>query len=653
MGTECIIVGKMLTNNSRSRNIELPKDTSFKPSKASPLITIQGESKIAFAQLDRSKLIHAISHIDILLLAYELIKSKPGNMTQGVHKETLDGININWFQNTSKQLLAGQYKFNEARQVLIHRKGKSKERPITIASPREKIVQKAITIVLTEVFEPIFSDHSHGYRPDKGCHSALEMIDRTFRGSKWIIEADLSKCFESIPHNKVIRILERNITCKKTLALISSGLKAGYVFLGKKIANDIIGIPQGSVLSPLICNIYLHELDIFMEQLIIKNTLGKARRKNPAYRRLQYLIEKAKDQPDIQKALRRKLWLIPSKDPLDPNFRRLAYVRYSDDFVISITGPCKLANDIRVQVDQFLKEQLNLELNQEKTLITKASEGFNFLGARITNRKITEKPIKLMKAGPTKGHLSRISPRLSFHAPIRKLIDRLVIRGYFTWSKTLGRARPTAMRSIVNLDHSTILQIYNYVIQGLLNYYKFADNRKSMGCIIHGLKGSCALTLALKYKQRTASKIYKAYGSKLTCPETNRELYIPKSFSRFEHTIKFSSINVNKSPEEIIKRAYTNRLTKSSFGKRCIICGDHNNIQMHHLKRIRELRKRAHKNWFIMQMAAINRKQVPLCANHHHRLHNNSLSDFERKRFSIGCKELLQASKSSKGHVST
>ena len=659
-----IIVGKMPCNSGRSlfgnirtqglramssgsQYIELPKGTSFKPSKNSPLIEVKEGGRLVFTQLDSSKLIHAICHVDVLLLAYELIKSNPGNMTRGVSKETLDKIDMSWIQKTSKKLRAGQFQFGIARWISIPKIGKSGERPLNIASPREKIVQKAMTLVLTELFEPQFLDYSHSFRPDRSCHTALKMVDRTFRGGKWIIKTDLTKCFERISHNKLLAVLGRSITCKKTLALIFSGLKAGYINLSKTSIGGITGTPQGSILSPLLSNIYLHELDLFMEQLIIENTMGKARRKNPAYRAIEYKIEKAQGNSELQRSLRRKLWKVPSKDLMDPTFRRLAYVRYADDFVICITGPRKLAVDIKARVERFLVDTLNLELNLEKTVITKFSEGIDFLGATITNRSVEEKPIKLMKSGPAKGHLVRITPRLSFHAPMRKLIDKLVIRGYYAWSQKSGRAMPTAMRTMVNQDHRTILQLYNSVIRGLLNYYNFADNRKSLGSITHGLKWSCALTLALKYKLRTAAKVYKTFGARLACPKTKSELYIPDTFARLPHKDKFLSGDMNKTPEQIIKLAYSNKLTKSSFGKKCIICGEPK-VEMHHVRKLRELRNRRYLDWFTMQMAAINRKQVPLCANHHDRLHNNSLSDMERKLFRLGCQELVQSDKRSK-----
>nr|YP_001315141.1 putative reverse transcriptase and intron maturase [Chlorokybus atmophyticus]ABO15142.1 putative reverse transcriptase and intron maturase [Chlorokybus atmophyticus] len=633
---------------SVGRSLELPKGVSFKPGVGSPLIIDKSERFVTFAPLDAGKLIHAIAHPDLLWLAYELIKSKPGNMTRGVSTETLDGLSRVWIDKTSSELRAGKYRFGLARRIMIPKVGKPGERPLTMASFREKVVQKAIQMVLQELFEPRFLNTSHGFRPGRGCHTALQMVDQHFRGGKWVIEADITKCFDTIPHDKLLAVLRRHITCSKTLALIHSGLKAGYVVLGKASQEQMVGTPQGSILSPLLNNIFLHLLDQFMERLSAKHTLGKTRRKNPEYRKLQSELSKNKGDADAMSKLRRRklprsgrIWLMQSKDQMDPGFRRLAYVRYADHFLICVTGPHQLAVDVMEQVRTFLDKELGLELNQSKTLITKFSDGINFLGGIITNRTVSEKPIKLMAAGPAKGHLVRVSPRLSFHAPIAKLIDRLQLRGYYRWSETLNRAVPTALRSLVNLDHRTILLLYNSVIRGILNYYSFADNRKSLGSIIHGLKWSCALTLALKYKLRTAAKAYKAFGRRLACADSGVELYIPDTFARLPHLEKFKSGGVI-TPEQAIKLSYSNRFTLSPLGKPSVICGNPV-VQMHQhqMRKLRELRSRLHLDWFTMQMAAINRKQVPLCADHHHRLHSNSLSATEHELFRLGCEAVV------------
>jgi group II intron reverse transcriptase/maturase len=526
------------------------KDASLKLSKDSPLITVKdlnnpfASEKVVFAPIDPAKLIHVICHVDVLMLAYYLIKSNPGNMTPGSTPETLDGMDVRWIHKTCQALRAGKFQFGLARRIMIPKDGKPGKRPLTMASPREKVVQKAMAMVLNSLFEPIFLDYSHGFRPHRGCHSALQMVDRTFRGGKWVIEADLTKCFDRIPHSKLLEVVGRTVSCQKTLALIKSGLKAGYIKLGEIVSNETIGTPQGSILSPLLSNIYLHELDKFMQVLIAEYTQGKTRRKNPAFRSIQYQMDKIKGTTGDTKALRdlrRKLWSVQSKDQMYPNFRRLSYVRYADDFVICVTGPRKLALDIMGKVDSFLTDQLGLEMNREKTILTKLSEGINFLGLEITNRKVSIKPIKL-----TPEYKVRVTPRLSFHAPIRKILERIVVRGYMRRSQTQNRMVPTALRSVVNLGHRDILMLYNAVIRGILNYYSCADNRKSLGSIIHGLKLSCALTLALKFKLRTAAKAFKAYGPELTFtdrdnPKRSVKLYIPHNFARLDHKEKFNT----------------------------------------------------------------------------------------------------------------
>jgi retron-type reverse transcriptase len=160
-----------------------PKDDSELLDANSPLITVKG-GRVEFRPLNTDKLIHAICHVDVLMLAYELVKSKPGNMTPGSNKETLDGMDKGWIERTSKLLRAGRFKLGLARRTLIPKVGKPGDRPLTMESPREKVVQKAMAMVLNEVFEPCFLKYSHGFRPKRGCHSALQMIDQYFRGSK-------------------------------------------------------------------------------------------------------------------------------------------------------------------------------------------------------------------------------------------------------------------------------------------------------------------------------------------------------------------------------------------------------------------------------------------------------------------------------------
>jgi group II intron reverse transcriptase/maturase len=577
--------------------------------------------------LVNGKLIHIIADPYVLRLAYEFIKSKPGNMTPGVTPETLDSISLEYLQALSSDIKAGRFRFTPARRIWIPKPGKDEKRPLAIASPREKIVQKAMELVLSSIYEPCFTDNSHGFRPNRSTHTALRMIDTQCRGAAWFIEADISKCFDTISHDHLMTIIYQRVSCQKTLALIRSALKAGYIELGGINEKALMGTPQGSVLSPLLCNIFLHKLDIFMLDLIRSHDKGSRRRQNPAYSRFLNRLAK---HPDEREPLRKQLRTVPSRDPFDPNFVRVRYVRYADDFLISVLGSHELAVSIKEKVATFLQDDLHLTLNEAKTSITNSRHAAFFLGTEITWRHTPEKLVVTTSAGKK----SRVTGRMSLHAPIAKLIARLQAKGFIKWGVNRTQTVPTGVRWLQNQDHADILRYYNAVVRGILNYYSFADNRSSLGSVVRLLQMSCARTLALKYKLRFMSKAFRRFGRTLACPDTDVEFYLPDSLSR---TRKF---NVSEAPSlAMLHRTWSNKLTRSNLGKPCIICGA-TPSQMHHIRKLRDLKTRSHLTWFSMQMAAINRKQIPLCQDHHMKLHNNQLSPMERAQFQSGVRDL-------------
>lgn len=582
------------------------------------------------------KLIHYIADIQTLTLAYELIKSKPGNMTPGITQETLDGISLSYLFQLSKEIRSGKFQFTPARRIWIPKPGKTEKRPLGIASPREKIVQKAIELVLSSIYEPVFLETSHGFRPNKSTHSALQMIDIRFKGAVWFIEADITKCFDCIYHERLIKKLSEKITCRKTLALIRSGLNVGYVELGGIAEKALMGTPQGSVLSPLLCNIFLHELDKYMNDLSAEYDKGVKRRQNPTYTAILNKMAKQNLSGKIQ--LRKELRKFPIGDPMDPHFVRIRYVRYADDFLISIIGPYSLAIEIKNKVSQFLEDNLGLEMNQAKTLITKASQTpAHFLGANIIWRNPSEKKVVINKHKKK----TRITARMGLLAPLDKLIKKLVERGFAKWNPN-GTIKPIGLKRMQNMNHADIISYYNAVTRGVLNYYSFTDNRSSLGSWVRYLHMSCARTLALKYKLRFMAKAFKKFGSLLRCPETGTKLYKPNNLNRIRQ------FHTSKPPTLMgLGLSWANKLTRSNLGKECIICGA-TPVEMHHVRKIKELKSRQHLNWFTIQMAAINRKQVPLCGTHHTKLHNDKLTPEERKLYVVGCKALISKNKSTR-----
>jgi len=248
-------------------------------------------------------------------------------------------------------------------------------------------------LILSAYYEPRFRDSSHGFRPDRGCHTALASVKK-FKGATWFIEGDIRGCFDNIDHAMLLRILARDITDGRLLNLIRMNLEAGYLE-SWQYHRTYSGTPQGGVLSPLLANIYLNELDVFVEDVLIpRYTRGNKRKANPEYQRLNFSISVARKADDDAKAqeLDRQRRSMPSQDTRDEGFRRLRFIRYADDFLLALTGPKNEAEAIKVEVGAFLKESLHLEMSTSKTLVTHARTAHaRFLGYAISTYHADDK----------------------------------------------------------------------------------------------------------------------------------------------------------------------------------------------------------------------------------------------------------------------
>lgn len=233
-------------------------------------------------------IIRIIADADFLKGCYSLIKGNPGNMTPGSTKVTLDGITDGFFEKTAKDLLTGSFKFSPSRRVMIPKPGKQDLRPLSVGSPREKVVQKALQLLLEGIFEPTFLDCSYGFRPGRSLFGALLRLHLVGAKFTWVIQGDISKCFDRISHSSLTDCLRDKISCDRTLSLISNHIRVGYIDpdTGRQVKQQF-GTPQGSVLSPLLANIVLHRLDVFVEsELKPQYTQGTSHRANPLYQKL-------------------------------------------------------------------------------------------------------------------------------------------------------------------------------------------------------------------------------------------------------------------------------------------------------------------------------------------------------------------------------
>ncbi|MFE3895373.1 reverse transcriptase/maturase family protein, partial [Priestia sp. YIM B13480] len=325
-------------------------------------------------------------------IAYQKIYAKQGNMTQGVDGKTIDGMSLKRIDDLIEALKTESYQPKPVKRVYIPKKN-GKRRPLGIPSMDDKLIQEVVRMILESIYEGTFSKSSHGFRPNRSCHTALMEIKKLFDGTRWFIEGDIESFFDNINHHKLISILRRRIQDEKFINLIWKFLRAGYLEVWEYHKTHS-GSPQGGIISPILANIYLNEFDKHVEQIITKFNKGTRRKLNPTYSKINKKLTKLRKvlqeeelsedkQRDIIltiKELREERSHTPVVKPHDEDFKRMYYTRYADDFLIGMIGDKQEALQVKQKLAEFLKDDLQLNLSQEKTLITHSSKPARFLG---------------------------------------------------------------------------------------------------------------------------------------------------------------------------------------------------------------------------------------------------------------------------------
>ena len=415
--------GKPFGLRSLSRNGTLPVNTKR-------YFSAGGDHN--FKKLNKYKgkynnLIEVIADINFLQSAYQQIKSNPGSMAKGSDSETLDGLNEEWFVKASERLLNGSYEFKSARRIMIPRANKVDLKPITISDSRDKIIQQAMKMVLEEIFEPTFLDTSHGFRPSRGCHSALEQVRLKWTGISWFLEFDIVKCFDNIDRHRLNSILKEKICDQRFIDLIFKLFNAGILGWKEGLGPDPSeGLSQRSILSPILSNIYLDKLDFEISKITEEYQKGKIRRvlkdevnaERRIYRKREFKMLSPERRAAIlsrHRANRRKLG-ITLTDWNDPNFIRVRYVRYVDDFLLGIAGPKSLVKKIRDRIFSFCDSNLKLQLTGGD--ITHIGAGkVKFLGMNISSVPFSKFPRRFGKIVEKK---KRIKNRIKLQKFIRE-----------------------------------------------------------------------------------------------------------------------------------------------------------------------------------------------------------------------------------------
>ena len=538
---------------------------------------------------------------EMFAVAYQRIYAKQGNMTPGTDGKTIDEMSLERIERLIVSLKDESYQPHPARRVYIPKKN-GKKRPLGIPSFEDKLVQEVVRLLLEAIYEGHFEGTSHGFRPHRSCHTALGMIQKSFAGAKWFIEGDIKGFFDNIDHNVLISILRERISDERFLRLIRKFFNAGYVE-DWKYNKTYSGTPQGGIISPILANIYLDKFDKYIKEYAAKFRKGDRRSINPEYWRLNnkknWLKKKLQKTSDeqIRKSylyeiaqLSKQMLSTPHKDAMDADFRRMQYVRYADDFLISVIGSKSECETIKADITQFMREQLKLELSDEKTLITHAQDKAKFLGYEIFIRK--SDAVKRNKDGVLKRDFNGAVVLTLNSAVIQKKLteyNALEVRNID--GKDIWWSKPR--RYMTPMKPEDILAQYNAEIRGLYNYYSLATNvSKECASFAFIMKMSMFKTLGWKLNT-SARKVRQKY-------QKDKDFVIPYNDAKgkqkyrvfynegFKKRNAQFDVDYDKLPQTMYV-PYPSLVERLKDG-RCELCGKEGKVVMHHVRNLTKLK---------------------------------------------------------------
>jgi group II intron reverse transcriptase/maturase len=552
----------------------------------------------------------------LYLLAYGCIYSNKGAMTPGADGETADGMTLGKIERIIDALRHERYQFKPVKRRYIPKKD-GKQRALGLPTWSDKLLGEVIRLLLEAYYEPQLSEHSHGYRPGRGCHTALREVANTWTGTTWFIEGDISRCFDELDHSVTLRTLGEKIHDNRFLRLIGQMLRAGYLedwVWGATLS----GAPQGGVLSPCLSNIYLDRLDKFVETVLLPEyTRGVRRKPNPEHRRITNGIYRARKRGDhaAVRVLRKQQRSLPTLDPYDPGYRRLRYVRYADDILLGFTGTKAEAEEIKRRLGQFLRDDLKLELSETKTLITHArTETARFLGYEITvwhdDRRI-------------------VAGRRSVNGGIWLRVPADVIKA--KCARYMQRGKPERRSERQNDPEHEIISRYGSEYRGIVQYYMLAGDVWRLNRLYWVMLTSLLKTLAAKHDS-TVTKMARKYRATIETPHGPRkciQVSVPRGDGKKPVVATFGGIPLRRQKNAILRdrepaRANTRRkeLVHRLLAGRCELCGQADKVRVHQIRKLADLTKPGQPQPDWMQiMAKRRRKTLIVCATCHAKIH--------------------------------
>jgi group II intron reverse transcriptase/maturase len=570
--------------------------------------------------LPLERLYRQLFNPQLYLLAYGRIYANHGAMTPGADGETADGTSLAGIGRIIDALRHERYRFQPVKRAWIPKKN-GKKRPLGLPPWSDKIVGEVIRLLLEAYYEPRFSGRSHGFRPGRGCHTALTDVARTWTGTTWFIESDISDCFGSLDHEIMLSVLAENIDDNRFLRLIKQMLQAGYLEDWEWNAT-LSGAPQGGVVSPVLSNIYLDRMDTFAETVLIPEyTRGEVRARNPAYRRAESAVRRARAHGDRAAAreLRQQLRSLPSTDPRDPGYRRLRYTRYADDALLGFTGPKAEAEQIKARLAQFLRDDLKLELSKEKTLITHArTQAAKFLGYEITVAHDDRKT--------TRGHRW-------LNGTVQLRVPKTVIKA--KCAPYLRRGKPASRPELKDRDDHAIISIYGAEYRGLVQYYLLAGDVWRLSRLEWVMKTSMLKTLAHRHRS-TVSKMADKHKAAIATPHGPRRCFEARveRDGRKPLVARFGGIPLRRQGKAVLDDrqpapAATCRkeLITRLLASRCEWCEQRATVEVHQIRKLADLTRpgRPQPPWAHL-MARKRRKTLIVCASCHDTIHAGQLT---------------------------
>lgn len=569
---------------------------------------------------------------DFYLLAYQNVYANKGAMTPGIDGLTPDGYGNERINKLIDTLKDRSYQPSPARRRYIPKKN-GKMRPLGIPSANDKLVQEVVRMMLESVYESSFSKNSHGFRPQRSCHTALLQIQHNFTGVKWFVEGDIKAYFDTIDHHVLISILRRRIKDESFIDLIWKFLRAGYLENWQYNAT-FSGTPQGSGISPILANIYLNELDSFMEEYKEAFDKGDARRFNNEYsmrqNRYKRYVNKCKKNWTTmneeektnalaeQKRLRKEYQQFPAHSPQDTGYKRIQYVRYADDFLIGIIGSKADAEKVKADISAFLSTELKLTMSAEKTLVTHSHDKARFLGYDITVNSDTS--TRKTSRGQCRVFMGRVKLYLPHEKWVGKLLDYGILKivkdahGKESW-------KPLQRDDYMYLDPHEIVSQYNAQIRGIYNYYRLASNVSVLNKFRYVMEYSMYKTFAGKYRiTMTKAKLKFQKNGAFSVPyKTKAGVKTVVFYNQGFRCMKYALGEfVDQTPEYARLNRPGELFFRFKSGK-CDLCGTHSkDVMVHQVSSLKGLTGES--RWELVMLEK-RRKTLIVCRDCHNEIH--------------------------------